>query len=129
MMNLKTMGQQGWRLLPVFFLTILMLILWEGLYVRHHNETVLHKEFPFPEFSLTDVRQGKEMLTLAHLKGHVGIVHVWATWCGICVKEHEEWLSIKNRWTYPLIGIVYRDDVTKVLEILNRKGDPYTYLV
>lgn len=126
-MDLTMIRQQILRFLPALFIIFVMAILWKGLHIYH--EETHQREFPFPEFSLADIREGDAIRTLENIKGQISIVHIWASWCGICIKEHDEWLNIKNLWSYPLIGIIYRDDAKKVIEILNNKGDPYTYLL
>ena len=41
---------------------------------------------PAASFSYQDVSTGRS-LALAHLKGHVVLVNMWATWCPPCVRE------------------------------------------
>lgn len=126
-MSLLTLRQKLWRFLPALFLMALMWILWKGLVIDHQQYN--NDDMPFPTFTLGDIRTGYKPRSLTDLKGQVSVVHIWASWCGICVKEHEEWLRIKEKWPHALVGIVYRDDSQKVLNILARRGDPYNYLL
>ena len=125
-MSLLTLRHKLWRFVPALFLGTLLWFLWKGLVVEHPQT---NHEMAFPAFSLGDVRTGHQPRSLADLKGQISIVHIWASWCGICVKEHEEWLRIKEKWPHSLVGIVYRDESDKVLNILAKKGDPYNYLL
>ncbi len=126
-MSLQTLRQQVWRFIPGLVLGMILIILWKALTVE--DSPSANQESPFPAFSLGDVRTPDKMVSLNDVKGQVSIVHVWATWCGICVKEHDEWLRIKNKWPNEIVGIVYRDDADKVKSLLEKKGDPYQYLL
>jgi len=117
-----------WRFLPAFFLIGIMWLLWKALYIKNIPEDQISSK-PFPSFSLNDVRHEEKAVTLADLQGQVSIVHVWASWCDVCVREHQEWLNIINQWPYPLVGMVYRDDANTVKTILAEKGDPFTLLL
>lgn len=126
-MSLFSMSGKFWRFIPAIFLGGILWVLWKGLTVEHTFSP--EKESSFPLFSLEDVRQTDKQVSLSDLKGQVSVVHVWATWCGICVKEHDEWIKIKEKWPHALVGVVYRDDSEKVLTVLNKKGDPYNFLL
>ncbi|MBS0289784.1 MAG: redoxin family protein [Proteobacteria bacterium] len=115
-----------WRFIPVMVLGIVLLILYKSLTLQ---KSAVAQEKPFPTFSLADLRMPEKIVTLPDLKKGPCIVHVWATWCGICVKEHNEWLKIKKKWSYDLVGVVYRDEVNQVKRLLQAKGDPYQYLL
>ncbi len=117
----------SWCVLLIGFLTLFIWLLWKGLYVE---KDFIKKtdESSFPEFALNDIRNSRP-LTLDNIKGHPSVVHIWAMWCSVCVKEHNEWITIKSKWSYPIIGVLYRDDSTHVFELLKQKGDPFTYLL
>ena len=106
---------------------VVLWVLWKGLFVNRDDQSII-KGKAFPEFSLADLKT-TESKTLQDLKEKISIVHIWASWCGVCVKEHDEWLKITQKWHYPLVGVVYRDNPVSALNILKQKGDPYTYLL
>jgi len=108
-------------------LSFLFWIFWKALFNEQHP--VSQTTTFFPEFHLKEVRAPHAVLTLSDLKGKVSIVHVWATWCGICIKEHQAWMSIKEKWPYDFVSILYRDDPQKVLDLLAARGNPYTYVL
>lgn len=126
-MNLSNNRQTLWRYVPAIILGVVLYVLWKGLYVNHEADKT--QAVPFPTFSLNDIVHPDKNVTTDNLKNQVSIVHVWASWCGICVKEHDEWVRIKQKWDIPLVGVIYRDDASKIKEILNKKGDPYQFVL
>ncbi len=115
------------KFLPAMILGGILLLLYQSLRLPP-NETP-QQENAFPTFSLADIRTPTQQVSTDNLKGSVKVVHVWATWCGVCVKEHSDWLQIKNKWPFDLVGIVYRDDANKVNHLMKEKGDPYQFLM
>lgn len=116
------------RLIPFFLILLLIVFLWKALYLQK-TFTPEHQGGNFPSFSLADVRDPHKIITLGNLKGEPTIVHIWATWCSICVKEHDEWLKITKKWPIRLMGVVYRDQPNVVLNVLQQQGDPYQLLL
>ena len=56
---------------------------------------------PAPQFSISD---GSESLDLAHLRGRVVILNLWATWCAPCVEELPSLLDLSHRM--PALAVV-----------------------
>lgn len=128
MINLRTIQQKPWRLIPIILLMMLLWGLYQGMQVDQLIENVEQKDLPIPHFNLMDIRHDT-VVTQENLKDNIHIIHVWASWCGVCIKEHQEWIKIKNQLSYPLVGIAYRDQKEPVLSILHNAGDPYSYLL
>ncbi len=116
------------KLIVFVILSALMWILYQGLYVnqRQQQTTTLA---PFPAFSLQEVRNENNVITLDDLKNQVSFVHVFASWCSVCMNEHKDLLEIKKRWPYALVGIVYRDNPQFVQRVLTMRGDPFTLVL
>jgi cytochrome c biogenesis protein CcmG/thiol:disulfide interchange protein DsbE len=106
-------------------------LLWEGLATNPHSTNLFQTAAKnFPEFQLMDIRDQQPIIHLKDLKGKTHVVHVWGTWCGICVREHPVLVEIKQQWPdVSLVGILYRDDDQLALKLLKNKGDPYQYLL
>ncbi len=115
------------RFVPGIILGLILILLYQSLTKDVEDEMVEDKAFP--RFALNDIREPQKKLTLEALKGKVSVVHIWATWCGVCVEEHSEWLRIKEKWPMDLVGIVFRDDNNKVNKLMQEKGDPYQFLM
>ncbi|MFI4938103.1 MAG: DsbE family thiol:disulfide interchange protein [Candidatus Berkiellales bacterium] len=126
-MNLLFLRQQRSRFIPVILFAIILWMLYQGLAEKHPRMDKA-KGKPFPEFTLFEIRKN-QWVNLQDIKGKPQIIHVWASWCGVCLKEHQEWIAIKEKWHFPIVGVIYRDDPNQVLHFLNKKDDPYDYLL
>lgn len=85
---------------------------------------------PFPEFELDNILSKKNtQLTRKDIIGRPALVHVWATWCGVCLNEHSTLLQISHRWSYPIYSILYQDSAVKAQSWLSTKGNPYKYVI
>lgn len=127
-MNLSNLRDKSWRFSGLVAVGFIFFILWKSLSVGHTASPVRVGK-PFPDFKLTDVMNPKETITLNEIKGQPTIVHVWATWCGICMQEHHDWIAIEKKWKYPIVGVIYRDDAAKARQAMNSKGNPFKYLL
>lgn len=111
-------------IIPIVVFALLAIVLWKGLGTepRKIPSALLNKTVP--QFTATDLMSGKnEPSTL--LKDHVSIVNVWATWCIPCKQEHNELLTIKQRYPVAIYGINYKDDAKEAQKWLKEKSNPY----
>lgn len=130
-MKKKFMREYGWGILIGLAMAGLVWVLWRGLApVNAAQMNFTKEEVAFPAFTLADARDPRKEISLKNLKGEPHLVHVWATWCGVCVDEHDNLVKLKKKWpNVNFVGVVYRDDVKKVRKLFKRKGDPYTYVI
>lgn len=56
------------------------------------------------------------------------LINVWATWCPTCYAEHQ-YLNQLAKQGITIIGINYKDDVTKAQKWLNDLGNPYQVVI
>lgn len=78
-----------------------------------------------PTFRLSPV-QGRALgLSSADLRGHVSLVHVFASWCVACREEHPLLMALKQRGIVPINGIDYKDKPADAAAWLAAMGDPY----
>ena len=56
---------------------------------------------PAPPFTISD---GTTSVDLAHLRGHVVVLNLWATWCAPCVEELPSLLALQHK--NPSLAIV-----------------------
>lgn len=113
----------SWTVFIVFF--GLVSLLWAGLSLdpRLLPSSMISK--PFPSFSLPNLNAQTDLVQTNDLKGKVGMVHIWATWCGICLQEHDALMEISKKSSFPMYGILYQDDPRDGRRWLQQNGDPY----
>lgn len=129
-MNTNKLGRYIWQGTIVALVAILLWLLWKGLFVAHPVTVVEnHQGKTFPAFTLAKISDSNSMVSLKDLQGKPHLVHIFASWCGVCMEEHATWMKIKDKYTYPIVGIVYRDEEEPVKELLAKKGDPFIYVL
>lgn len=85
---------------------------------------------PFPDFQLRTIEKIESQSTLKYKKdilGQPALVHIWATWCQICLQEHDDLMAIKQKWQPRIYGVNYKDNPTKVAKWLGEKGKPFDF--
>ncbi|MGS0726716.1 DsbE family thiol:disulfide interchange protein, partial [Shewanella sp. 0m-11] len=79
---------------------------------------------PIPAFQL-EVLESGDTVSNETLKGKVGLLNVWATWCPSCKYEHPFLMTLARKNILPIYGINYRDDRPLAIRELSREGNPY----
>jgi cytochrome c biogenesis protein CcmG/thiol:disulfide interchange protein DsbE len=130
-MNSSISPKRFWQIGIVILVAVLLWFLWKGLSMGGQSMIVVDNQQgrAFPNFSLAKVDNQDELVTLKDIKGKVQLVHIFASWCGVCMDEHATWMTINKKWPYPIIGVVYLDEVEAVKAILAKKGDPYAVIL
>lgn len=103
--------------------------LWSGLHKKPILNNAMAQVQQFPYFNLSEIREENKQITLNDIKGRPFVVHLWASWCGICMKEHPFWVDMQKKYHFPLVGILYRDKPQKIVRFLSTREDPYLYLL
>jgi cytochrome c biogenesis protein CcmG, thiol:disulfide interchange protein DsbE len=86
---------------------------------------------PVPEFTLPPLeglsRDGAPVpgLSTADLEGAVGIVNVFASWCGPCRQEHPILEKLAEDPRLRVFGINYKDVPENARRFLGELGNPY----
>ncbi|MGE3319293.1 MAG: redoxin family protein [Candidatus Berkiella sp.] len=129
-MNTSKLGKFVWQGTIAVLVAILLWLLWKGLFVAQPMTVVEnHQGQTFPAFTLAKINDVNSQITLKDLQGKPHLVHIFASWCGVCMEEHATWMTIKNKYPYPIVGVVYRDEEEPVKELLAKKGDPFIYVL
>jgi cytochrome c biogenesis protein CcmG/thiol:disulfide interchange protein DsbE len=81
---------------------------------------------PAPAFVLPQVADAGATLGHDDLKGRVGLLNVWASWCVSCRQEHPVLMQLAKQGIVPIYGLDYKDERNAALDWLNRFGNPYT---
>lgn len=113
--------------IPLILALVLGIFLWQGLKLdpRELPSALINK--PFPQFTLSTVKDEKAQITQEALKGQVSLVNVWATWCVACRQEHPELVRIARETGIPIFGLNYKDSRPEAIRWLDEYLDPYQF--
>ncbi|MCG7497804.1 DsbE family thiol:disulfide interchange protein [Vibrio sp. Of7-15] len=82
-----------------------------------------------PDFDLPSLTERDARLNQNVFHGEVSLLNVWASWCGICKKEHPYLTQLSKEQGVNLIGLNYRDDKYAALDVLDQTGNPYQNII
>lgn len=82
-----------------------------------------------PDFSLPLLRNPEKVVSAKDLPKKPFLLNVWGTWCGSCYAEHPYLVKFSKEYSYPWIGINYKDKAQDALNYLQKGGDPYLYSI
>jgi len=113
--------------IPLIVALVLGIFLWQGLKLdpRELPSALVGK--PFPQFTLSTVKDENAAITQDALKGEVSLVNVWATWCVSCRQEHPELVRIAKETGMPIYGLNYKDTRPEAIRWLDEYLDPYRF--
>lgn len=120
------------RLFKIIFLVIFFLLIVSMIVVLNTPKTASIKTQDGKTFpDTTNLRQlnGELVNPLEFTEGKI-LVNIWASWCITCLVEHPFLEKISQE--YPdlkLVGINYKDTISKANNYLDRNGDPFVYSI
>ncbi|NOH25145.1 DsbE family thiol:disulfide interchange protein [Vibrio europaeus] len=79
----------------------------------------------FPEQSITLLMKQEQAQSTQLFRHEYQLVNVWASWCGVCRKEHT-YLNQLAKFGIPIIGLNYRDQRSGAVNYLGQLGNPYS---
>jgi cytochrome c biogenesis protein CcmG/thiol:disulfide interchange protein DsbE len=79
-----------------------------------------------PPLMLPFLDQDQDVLTLDHYRGHMVLVHFFASWCPHCRAEHKLMIEIAKINGLKMIGISVRESAEDVKKWLDANRNPYT---
>ena len=82
----------------------------------------------FPNMSIALLNQPDEQLSRDLLTSEYQLVNVWASWCGVCKKEHA-YLNALDEQGIPIVGLNYRDQSSGAVNYLGQLGNPYSAIM
>ncbi|WP_158156651.1 DsbE family thiol:disulfide interchange protein [Vibrio alginolyticus] len=93
-----------------------------------HVELSPQRNLETPNFRSTSLISD-DMVSEQLFKGDgYKLLNVWASWCGVCKREHEELLQLAELGV-PIIGLNYRDQKQAAREYLSSKRNPYIEVI
>ena len=113
-----------WRIAPLLILTLLVFFFWRGLSLNPHDLPSAQLGKPVPRFSVPILGDEAHTFTSQHLKGHISLLNIWASWCNACTDEQYFLLQLANDGV-PIYGLNYKDNVEHAKHWLEEWGNPY----
>jgi len=86
---------------------------------------------PAPMFALRTLN-GRQVIRMSQLRGHVVVVNFWASWCLACREEHPNLIAAWQRYGdsgVVFLGIVYQDTVANAEAFVREMGGGWPNLV
>ncbi|MDO6498520.1 DsbE family thiol:disulfide interchange protein [Photobacterium sanguinicancri] len=91
---------------------------------------------PVPAFSLINLLEGEPSegtfsvptVDQSLLQGKMQLLNVWASWCGVCKKEHSFLLELQQQGM-SIVGLNYRDKRSSAVATLTEEGNPYRAVI
>jgi cytochrome c biogenesis protein CcmG/thiol:disulfide interchange protein DsbE len=111
--------------IPLAGLLGLTWFLWRGLSMDPHKLPSALLNQPLPKFNNAILESPQHFLSPADVKGAVGVLHIWATWCQTCLMEHPVWMALSHQPPVLLYSVDYRDDAAQARKWLRQQGNPY----
>ncbi len=115
--------------IPLIVFLILVLFFWKGLGTDPRQIPSALINQPLPEFSLPSLGNPSEKLNRSVFKGHISILHVWATWCSTCKTEHPFWVDTARNEKIPVYGLLYKDAQYSAQAWLKEHQNPYKKII
>jgi cytochrome c biogenesis protein CcmG, thiol:disulfide interchange protein DsbE len=110
-MNIKNLKY----ILPLFIVLGIIIflstsIVYKGTYLA---KDLIEKDLPNVELYSTTQEKNIE---LHSIKDPIYILNVFATWCGYCKKEKPMLREITEKYSLPIYGVLYMDDMGNVTD-------------
>lgn len=116
--------KKTWVFVPFILFIGLMVFLGRGLFLdpQHLPSTRIGKALP--SFSLPVLTNENRVFTPDMMKGNIGLLTIWASWCHAC-EEEQAFLMQLHAQGIPLFAINYKDKPSEALQWLKTWGNPY----
>jgi cytochrome c biogenesis protein CcmG, thiol:disulfide interchange protein DsbE len=110
---------------PLAVFVVLVGLLGAGLRLNPKDVPSPLVDKPAPAFSLPQLHDPQQSLSLADMRGQVWLLNVWASWCVACRVEHPLLVEFARTADVPLYGLNYKDQRDDAVRWLERFGNPY----
>ncbi len=85
-------------------------------------------ELKVPKFTSASLISGNNVTELILQDDGYTLLNIWASWCGVCKREHEELLQLAELGV-PIVGLNYRDQNQVAREYLSVERNPYREVI
>ncbi len=110
--------------LPLLTIPVLAL-LWWGLGQDQRRLPSALEGRQAPSFTLANLYDPSDSLSLEDVRGKVVIVNYWASWCLPCISEHPVLLQLREHYDpedVALVGILFQDAPENGIDFFRRLG-------
>ena len=94
-----------------------------------YNHDSIQQNKPIPMFSAENLLDSGKTITHEEFYQKISLLNVWASWCGVCQTEHAFLLQLASQPDVTLYGLNYRDQKSNAIELLEKKGNPFTKIL
>ena len=115
-------------LIPLFILVALAGVFMKGLWLDPKKLPSTRLGQVAPAFELPDLFDNNTTHQPNDLKGQVWLLNVFASWCGACVAEHEQWMAMRQQSPVSVVGLAYKDAQADTQRWLADRGNPYRWV-
>ncbi len=114
-------------LIPLLVFSALLLVLVRGLNLNPHEVPSPLIDRPVPGFLAPTLTDANRQLKREDLLGRVWVLNVWASWCGPCLEEHAQLMTLSQRHAgLTIVGLNYKDEGEAAKQWLLQWGNPYS---
>ncbi|WP_367986958.1 DsbE family thiol:disulfide interchange protein [Vibrio sp. NTOU-M3] len=99
-----------------------------GLFYQQSDRTQQSVVKVFPAFSASSLNEPDLALSTQIFQQPYQLVNVWASWCGVCKREHDYLMQLSQSGV-PIIGLNYRDKRMAASSYLSAQGNPYQQVI
>lgn len=116
--------------IPLLVFLLLVGFFWVGLGKDPTQIPSVLIDKPMPAFKLPSVHERNLFLDRELFMGHITVLHVWASWCHTCQREHPLWVDIaKDKPKFALYSVVFKDGYISTAAWLQQHGNPYQFSI
>lgn len=111
---------------PLLIFVVLLGFLSQGVTKQPTEDESMLIGKPMPTFNLPTLGDKSSEVNQEFFHDKVTVLHVWAAWCKVCVKENEMLKTLNRTHDFMLVGLSYKNSQEKADQWLNKFGNPYT---
>ncbi|TRX54014.1 DsbE family thiol:disulfide interchange protein [Thalassomonas sp. M1454] len=117
------------RLIPLILFLLLGVLLYRGLSLNPQDMPSALVGKQFPAFTLPNLQNKEQQLSVDDFGKGIKLVNVWATWCPSCKVEHPFLVKLSQDKRFNLYGLNYKDERVPALQWLENYRDPYVFTI
>lgn len=128
--------------IPLILFVVIGGFLWQGLNLDQKQLPSVLVNQNIPKFLLPTLEDAQKTVNESLFSNKITVLNVWASWCSVCLEEHDAWLSIIQSFKsqdginkdavkrgvngdVQFVGLNYHDDYQRAKYWLSTWGNPY----